>query len=380
MRLPDPPRYRDASLSDLVPALLAGLGVGAEANTLDLPEAQRTCLLLIDGLGHDALRRHGETAPFLSSLAGRRITSGFPSTTSVSLTSLGTGLCPGEHGVLGYRTAIPADPGGTLSTLRWDLSVVDPLDWQPHATAFERAVTAGVAVGLATPKAFLGTGLTVAGMRGAEHLPGESTGERIAAAAGWLAHTDAPALAYVYLGDLDATGHRSGCRSLAWLAELGQLDQAAETLAALLPAGTSLYVTSDHGMLDVANDRRIDVDAPEYAHLLDGVRLFTGEPRARYLHVRDGALDDVLWAWREALGIRAWVLSRDEAEAAGWFGDVLAARVRERVGDVVVACAEGLAIVACVREPLEATLVGMHGSLTAIELEVPLLQLLPEDR
>ncbi len=380
MRLPEPPRYGDASLGELVPSLLAGLGVEGEANALDLPEARRVCLLLIDGLGAGALRSHADTAPFLASLGGRRITSGFPSTTAVSLTSLGTGLAPGQHGVVGYRTANPADPGGTLSSLRWDASKVDPMEWQPHMTAFERAVEAGVAVALATPQAFGGTGLTVAGMRGAEHLPAESTGERIAAAAAWLGSSPLPALAYVYLGDLDATGHRSGCRSLAWLAELGQLDQAAETLAALVPAGTALYVTADHGMLDIDPASRLDVDHPDFADLLDGVELFTGEPRARYLHTAAGARDDVVAAWRETVGARGWVLSRDEAEAAGWFGDEIDARVRERIGDVVVAAGADLAVVASEREPRESALIGMHGSLTPSELEVPLLHLLPEER
>ncbi len=80
----------------------------------------------------------------------------------------------------------------------------------------------------------------------------------------------------------------------------------------------------------------------------------------------------MLAAWREVLGDRAWVLSRDEAIKEGWFGPVDPA-MADRIGDVVAACAGGTAVVATQAEPRESALVGMHGSLTAAEQLVPLL-------
>jgi hypothetical protein len=85
-----------------------------------------------------------------------------------------------------------------------------------------------------------------------------------------------------------------------------------------------------------------------------------------------GATDDVLQAWRDIIGDRAWVLSRDEAVGAGWFGPV-EPWLAGRIGDVVVAPAGPAAVIASQSEVLESSLVGMHGSLTSADQLVPLL-------
>ena len=62
---------------------------------------------------------------------------------------------------------------------------------------------------------------------------------------------------------------------------------------------------------------------------------------------------------------------RDEAIGDGWFGDVVEPRVAERIGDVVVAMREDWAVMTTTF-PGEFGLVGMHGSLTPAEMQVPL--------
>jgi hypothetical protein len=86
-----------------------------------------------------------------------------------------------------------------------------------------------------------------------------------------------------------------------------------------------------------------------------------------------GADDDVLAAWRETLGDRAWTVSREEAIAAGWFGERIADGVRHRIGDVVAAARGSAAMVRPRVEPIESALIGHHGSLTSAEQRVPLL-------
>src|ERR1039458_33567 len=85
-----------------------------------------------------------------------------------------------------------------------------------------------------------------------------------------------------------------------------------------------------------------------------------GERRARHVYTEPGATDDVLAAWREVLGGRAWVASREEAVADGWFGptDPL---FLERNGGGGAAPADAWALVANQAEPLESALIGMHG-------------------
>jgi hypothetical protein len=137
-----------------------------------------------------------------------------------------------------------------------------------------------------------------------------------------------------------------------------------------LPDDAVLLVTADHGILDIPDATRLDVeDDPD---LMDGVRLLAGDPRARYVHTEDGAADDVLHRWRELLGSRAWVASRDEAIASGIFGPVTDEAVR-RIGDVVVLARGTWGFTAPRSEPGPSSLAAFHGSLTEPELAIPLL-------
>jgi hypothetical protein len=369
--LPTLPRYGESTLADLAGSVLASLGARSEPNPLGLPDADRVCLLVVDGMGWELLRDHQAAAPFLSELAvtGRPLTAGFPATTATSLASLGTGRPPGQHGVLGYQVAVPGE-GRLLNALRWDQRV-DPVKWQPGSTIFERAARAGISAFRVAHHALGPTGLSVATMRGADVVPADTLGALVAEAAAALRGTDR-GLAMVYHGELDATGHVFGCTSDAWRYHLGHVDKLAEQLAGALPPGTALYVTADHGMVDVPDQDRADAD--EVPALRDGVALLGGEPRARHVYTEPGAAGDVLAAWREILGPRAWVASRDEAIADGWFGPV-APEMVPRIGDVIVAPAGPSAVVATQAEPRESALVGMHGSLTSADQLVPLLEL-----
>jgi hypothetical protein len=302
-------------------------------------------------------------------VAGRPLTAGFPATTATSLASLGTGRPPGQHGVLGYQVLVPGE-GRLLNALHWDQRV-DPVAWQPGSTVFERAAAAGIGAYRVGHSSFRKTGLFAAATRGAEYVSANSLGALVAQAAAALGGSDR-GLAMVYHSELDATGHVFGCSSDAWRYHLGHVDKLAEQLAGALPPGTVLHVTADHGMVDVPAQDRVDADAEP--GLREGVALLGGDTRARYAYARPGAAGDVLAAWREVLGARAWVAPREEAIADGWFGPVDPV-FAPRIGDVIAAPAGPWAIVATRAEPRESALVGMHGSLTSADQLVPLLTL-----
>jgi hypothetical protein len=370
------PSYGESSLADLSASILASLTGDDSANVLGLPEAGRVCLLVIDGLGLELLRANQAAAPFLAELAfnSRPLTAGFPSTTVTSLASLGTGLAPAVHGMLGYQVAIPGTDR-LLNGLRWPRDI-DPAGWQPRPTIFDRAVAAGVASVHVAPSAYEDSGLTRAALRGAQYRGADTLGILAALAGAALAESDRSLVA-VYHGDLDLAGHRYGVSSPAWAFQLAHVDRLAEQLASALPYGAVLYVTADHGMVDVGPDDRIDADGAAAA-LRDGVALLGGEARARHVYARQGAAADVLATWREVLGEHAWVMSRVEAIKEGWFGPPGALggadeAMAARIGDVVAACAGTSAIVASAAEPLETSLIGMHGSLTAAEQLIPML-------
>ena len=164
------------------------------------------------------------------------------------------------------------------------------------------------------------SGLTRAAHRGADFIGADQIGERIAAAV--TATRDRPSLTYLYDGDLDWTGHRYGVDSRQWLQQLAIIDAEAEQLREALPDDVRLVVVADHGMVDSPPESRIDVD--EHPELRDGVVLLGGEARFRHLYCHGGAVHDVAATWREVLGDRAEVLTREEAIERGWFGAVRA--------------------------------------------------------
>ena len=363
------PSYGESSLADLSASILASMTGDRAANVLGLPEAGRVCLLVVDGLGWELLRGHQAAAPFLSELAfnSRPLTAGFPSTTATSLGSLGTGLPPAAHGVLGYQVAVPGT-NRLLNALHWPKDV-DPLTWQPKPTLFERAAAAGIGSIHVAPGAYADSGLTRAVLRGAVYRPASTMGA-LAAESVMALESAERVLVSAYHGDLDAVGHGYGVSSAAWAHQLAHVDRLAEQIAQSLPPGTVLYVTADHGMVNVAPEDRVDADLlPE---LRAGVALLGGEARARHVYARPGAAADVLAVWREVLGEHAWVASRDEAIGYGWFGPPDDSMI-DRIGDVVAAAAGNTAIIASHAEPHESGFAGQHGSLTSAEQLVPML-------
>jgi hypothetical protein len=368
------PAYGDRSLGDVLPAVARALGVdlGSAPTGLTLPEAGSYVVFLVDGLGHELLADHPVEAPFLHGLLGASTpaTAGVPSTTATSLTSLGTALTPGTHGVVGFTSRIPGTDH-LLNALMWSKDV-DPLEWQPHPTAFARLAALGVRTTTVNKREFSGSGLTLASTRGADFVGADRLGERLVAVQ--RASDASPSLTYMYDGDLDWTGHRYGVDSPQWRAQLTAIDLAAEQLRETLPASTRIVVVADHGMVDAAPESRVDVDAEP--GLREGVALLGGEARFRHVYCRAGAVDDVVAAWREVLGDRADVMTRDDVLARGWFGGDghrVASTVRPRIGDVVAAARGDHAILATDAFPYESRLIGMHGSLTPVEMLVPVL-------
>ncbi len=362
------PAYGQSTLCDVLPAVAAHLGVPGMVDRLDLPASRRYVVLLVDGLGLSLVRAHLRDAPYFSELFGdvREITAGVPTTTATSITSLGTGRPPGHHGIAGYTFREPAS-GVRMNALTWENGPDAVESFQPHDTVFESMAMHGVRCTSIVLPRFAGTGLTRAALRGAEFVGvGDGDDEaRIAAVAEAAASGDRSCV-YVYERRLDHVGHGLGTASPAWRATLRLVDGFAERLRADLPDDVVLLITGDHGMVDVPAGTRIVLD--EVPGLLKGVDLVAGEARFRQLYT--GRAQQVARRFAEFLGERAWVLTRDEAMAEGWFG-ATPATVACRFGDVLVAMRGTWALMS--REfPQEFGLVGMHGSLTPDEAAVPL--------
>lgn len=342
------------------------MGIHGFHNALGLPESQRFALVLVDGMGLSLLEQHQDIAPFLSRLESvQEVGSAIPSTTSVNLTSLGTSLQPGTHGMAGYTCRIPGTTK-VLNTLRWDPSVKAE-DWQPRPTSFETLSQAGVHVAVLNKEDFEFSGLTRCSQRGVPYIAVEQAWDRLIA----MAHESeqgGSSLVFGYESSLDFAGHAFGVDSQEWREALSTIDADLAELSKALPPDVVLVVTADHGMIDIPMENRFDV--VNHPELLEDIVVFAGEARFRHLHTRAGAEALVAERWASALGDLAVVKLREDCE--DWFGPI-DPRVAPRFGDVVVASLNSFGVFHSEHHGVEMHMRGFHGSITDVERRIPVL-------
>lgn len=360
-------------LSQILPSIFSGLNLADTQDFLGCGESPtgREILFLIDGFGADALPQYGEHAPTLSSLiVAHTIRTSFPSTTSTSLATLTTGEMPGAHGMMGYTVRVPRSSGRVLNSLKWD-ERVDPQIWQPVPTLFERATSAEITVTHVAAKRYEETGFTRAVFRGAHYRGANLTSDLVGETVASLQKS--PSFVYLYMNDLDSAGHSDGVGSEKWIAALKNIDQMVAQLLDALPKGVRIWVTADHGMINV--DEKVVMGVEN--SLLDGIETIAGEPRTRHLYLpHDSDLaprGEIISAWEELLGPKVKMFTRESAIAAGLFGQDVSLDASERIGDIVAIAQGNLVLLDPKRADKEGAMVGHHGGDSATESSVPFL-------
>ena len=377
-------------------------------------------MVLVDGLGWQMLRECAGHTPNLRRLLADSdyLHTCAPSTTAAALTTLATGVYPGAHAMVGYAVRDPLLRGqlgaghvpkasDVFDLITFKNSSHDPLTWQSVPTLIERAnakAKAGYgpqlgAVSIGRSK-FAGSGLSLAAWRGFKHIGVDALDQRPYQA--YRAIKEGAKLVYLYVGELDHAGHNHGWHSDKWLEALEALDAMVGQLFRRLPTGTRIVLTADHGMVDT--DRHHRIDLAKEKELAKDVVAVAGESRFLQLYVPDdvasapaagspglgvagprgacGVVENngreelaqsVAKLWAEFLGDRAIWVGTDPAPLMG----PLSPGARAAVGDVLVALNDNWTVVDSRVQSFHATqLIGVHGSLTPVELEVPLIKAL----
>jgi predicted AlkP superfamily pyrophosphatase or phosphodiesterase len=322
--------------------------------------APRVVVLLLDGLGWNQLQQHRAHMPTLASFTGSHITTVAPSTTATALTSLVTGLAPGEHGLIGYRI----DMGDTvMNVLRWGDENGDLRRRYPPEQVQPCPPFLGLSVPVISKAELEGTGFTQAHLSGVKPM-------------GWRAASSIPVtirqaldsgetFVYAYYDGIDKIAHERGFGPY-YEAELRAADALVAQIVSVLPTDTVLLVTADHGQVHVGDNTIIPSPS-----LMEHVDHQSGEGRFRWLHARrgrEGALCDAA----QQYGDVAWIVTRTQVLDEQWFGARVPDYVARRMGDVALVPFAPVSF----EEPLDGgafDLVCRHGSLTADEMLVPLL-------
>jgi hypothetical protein len=256
-----------------------------------------------------------------------------------------------------------------LNALKWD-ERVDPENWQPVETLFQRAAKVGISVTHVAAKRYENSGFTRAVFRGAEYKGANVVADLVSETKQALQKT--PSFVYLYVNDLDNAGHSDGVGSDKWIAALSAIDQMVSQLMKEVPKGTRIWVTSDHGMINIEEKIIIGQDNP----LLTGVSVIAGEPRARHLYLENDSVQarsDAASLWQQYLHEKALVLTREQAISSDLFGAQLSADAVDRMGEVIAIARGGLVLLDPERADKEGAMVGHHGSDSDIESQVGLL-------
>jgi predicted AlkP superfamily pyrophosphatase or phosphodiesterase len=342
-------------------------------NRLNFRPARRVICVLVDGLGSQNLKAAAGHAPFLNQAMARTkpISCGFPTTTATSITSFGTGVSAGVHGLVGYKIFDRTAQVAFNLLNGWD-SVRTPEAWQTQQTVSERAINAGVGSFFIGPKAYEGSEFTRATMRGAKYLPAKGIDDRFEAAARLLRTEKSDFLAYLYVPELDQTAHALGVASGKWLQDLEDLDASVRNLAAALGKQDALLVTADHGVLDVPANQHIYLD--EFGLDWSRVADVSGDPRVNFIYLHDAnEAEQVASELQIGLGDKALALTRAQVVAAGWYPNITDATLR-RLPEVFALATKNVALYHREYAPTASlNMIGQHGALSSVELSVPLL-------
>ena len=354
------PDYGGPCIANVVAALLEPAG-GLPAWLPAAASADQTVLLVLDGLGWEQLQARSHLAPVMCGMDGRPIVTVAPSTTASALTSITTGMTPGEHGVIGYRIDVE---GEILNVLRWTVAGRDARSTIPPEKIQPAVPFLGHRPAIVTRSEFRQSGFTQAHLEGVR-FSGYRMPSTLVAETARLVRAGEP-FVYTYYDGVDKVAHEYGLAE-HYDAEIVAVDRLVEYMIRVLPKSAVLVLISDHGQLDVGDDL-VRLDKRVMAH----VSYQSGEGRFRWLHARPGHSRVLLDVATECHGDTGWIVSRDQVLDEGWFGPVVTERARARLGDVALVASQPIAYVDT-DDTGPFDLIARHGSLTPAEMLVPLL-------
>jgi hypothetical protein len=320
-----------------------------------IPEAGSYVLVVFDGLGHAQLDH--PRAGFLAENVVAAIDAPFPTTTTVSLATVATGLPPSQHGLLGYQLWLP-EHALVVNTIKWTTLWGEPVDhdtgpFLPSPNLWERLRAAGVEPVTVQPASFAGSPMSRLLYRGCRFEPAAAMDDLVAAT---VELASVPGrLVVAYVPHVDFAAHVFGRDSDEYAAAVATTDHVWSALRSRLPATVTLVGTADHGHVDFPRERQVRIAKSAHAD-----REFYGDGRAMFVKGEGASLAvDLPATWLPLADVLDW-----------WGPGPRHPTFDERAPDGILVADEGYLLL---HRHSDDRMIGNHGGLTDAEREIPLL-------
>lgn len=331
-------------------------------------------LLIIDGLGLDYLTCASPAGPLACNLLGG-LRSVCPATTAAAVTTFFTGQSPASHGLLGWFTPFEARDQVVLPLLA-QARGGRALPADDIATLYRSPPLAA----RLTRDCHVVTARKLAGSAYSRHHAGPAQRHAYRSLGGLFGQLErllradgAPRYVHAYWPQLDQLAHEHGIGHRRTREHLRQIEaQLGQFLKTIAGTDSLLLVTSDHGFVDIAPAQRLLLnDQPQ---LLQRLRLpLAGESRLALVHAKPDQREALGAELADYLGERATVYDGRQFIEAGFFGPGEPhPALAQRVGDFVVAMADGWTLRDRLPGERPFMPVGVHGGLSDAERWVPL--------
>ncbi|MGQ9927290.1 MAG: alkaline phosphatase family protein [Chloroflexaceae bacterium] len=391
--------YGFAALPGTIERLLTGASVEALPSAAipgGLERRETVILLFLDSLGWQLFTAHVGHYPFLQRALDHgvvsRLTTMFPSTTAAHVTTIHTGLPPGQSGIFEWFFHEPS-LGRIIAPLLFSYAGereretlaaagVDAAALFPTATLYQRLAAAGVHATVFMHSAYAHSSYSRIVCAGADTVAYHTLAEAVTLLSQRLEAQHGPAYYLLYIDTIDALCHTYGPVAPHVAAEIDTvltiLDRLLHPALARLGRPVLLLFTADHGHIGVnpAASLLVNRIVPELADATptgaDGRPLAPGgSNRDLFLYLKPDRVEEIGTTLRERLSGRAEVHRVADLADEGFFGPHLSPIFTARAGDLVVLPYAGEAVWWDDGRFKQRHL-GMHGGLTPEEAHTEL--------
>jgi len=400
------PLYKKYCFSNIPSMILEFFGIKTKRPSLpseffkdhvEIEDANKVVLLLIDGFGYDQWPTYSKNHEFFNTFSQKGvvmpITTIFPSTTAATLTTINSGLTPQEHALPEWWTYFK-EIDMIINTL-------------PFTPLYKRGQDSLLDMGVSPKILFKGNSIHQALRKedvksftlinqsyafssysklvhkGSATIPFINSLDLAVRLRKILEKETGPAYFYAYLDDLDSVGHKYGPHTEEYHAELSIISyilkkELLEKMDKKASDKTIFLMTADHGQINTSPKDTIYLN--KYRKLVNAFRfsengrpiLPSGSPRDIFLHIQTEKLEEVQSFLSDELKEEAKIMRTIDAIKMGLFG---IGRPRkefyDRVGDLLILPRKNNTIWYEHIKGEKFNLLGHHGGLSKNEMLVP---------